>query len=85
MKITVDGKAVDVRVTAHLQWDPPLEAIIETVPIAEVLKLECIVLNAARMALSASTSTNSRQPCRNHRSKQTFAAHRLRVTPMASG
>ncbi len=39
MKITVDGKTVDVRVTAHLQWDPPLETIIETVPIAEVLKL----------------------------------------------
>ncbi len=53
MKITVDGKTVDVRVTAHLQWDPPLETIIETVPIAEVLKLECIVLNAARMARQA--------------------------------
>jgi hypothetical protein len=50
MKVTVDGKTVDVRVTAHLRWDPPLETIIETVPIAEVLKLECIVLNAARMA-----------------------------------
>jgi len=53
MKITVDGKTVDVRVTAHLQWDPPLETIIETVPIAEVLKLECIVLNAARLARQA--------------------------------
>ena len=53
MKVTVDGKTVDVRVTAHLQWDPPLETIIETVPIAEVLKLECIVLNAARMARQA--------------------------------
>jgi hypothetical protein len=53
MKVTVDGKTVDVRVTAHLQWDPPLERIIETVPIAEVLKLECIVLNAARMARQA--------------------------------
>ncbi len=50
MKVTVDGKTVDVRVTAHLRWDPPLETIIETVPIAEVLQLECIVLNAARMA-----------------------------------
>jgi hypothetical protein len=53
MKVTVDGKTVDVRVTAHLRWDPPLETIIETVPIAEVLKLECIVLNAARMARQA--------------------------------
>jgi len=53
MKVTVDGKTVDVRVTAHLQWDPPLETIIEIVPIAEVLKLECIVLNAARMARQA--------------------------------
>ena len=53
MKVTVDGKTVDARVTAHLQWDPPLETIIETVPIAEVLKLECIVLNAARMARQA--------------------------------
>ena len=50
MKVTVDGETVDVRVTAHLRWDPPLETIIETVPIAEVLELECIVLNAARMA-----------------------------------
>ena len=50
MKVTVEGKTVDVRVTAHLRWDPPLETIIETVPIAEVLNLECIVLNAARMA-----------------------------------
>ncbi len=50
MKVTVEGKTVDVRVTAHLRWDPPLETIIETVPIAEVLKLECIVLNAARMS-----------------------------------
>jgi hypothetical protein len=53
MKVTVDGKTVDVRVTAHLRWDPPLETIIETVPIAEVLNLECIVLNAARMARQA--------------------------------
>ncbi len=53
MKITIDGETVDVRVTAHLRWDPPLETIIETVPIAEVLKLECIVLNAARMARQA--------------------------------
>ena len=53
MKVTVDGETVDVRVTAHLQWDPPLETIIETVPIAEVLQLECIVLNAARMARQA--------------------------------
>ena len=50
MKVTVDGKTVDVRVTAHLRWDPPLETIIETVPIAEVLKLECIVLNGALAA-----------------------------------
>ena len=50
MKVAVDGKTVDVRVTAHLRWDPPLETIIETVPIAEVLEVECIVLNAARMA-----------------------------------
>ena len=50
MKVAVDGKTVDVRVAAHLRWDPPLETIIETVPIAEVLELECIVLNAARMA-----------------------------------
>ena len=50
MKVAVDGKTVDVRVTTHLRWDPPLETIIETVPIAEVLELECIVLNAARMA-----------------------------------
>jgi hypothetical protein len=53
MKVTVDGKTVDVRVTAHLRWDPPLETIIETVPIAEVLNLECIALNAARMARQA--------------------------------
>ena len=50
MKVTVDGTTVDARVTVHLRWDPPLEAVIDTVPVAEVLKLECIVLNAARMA-----------------------------------
>jgi hypothetical protein len=53
MKTTVDGKPVDVIVTVHLRWDPPLEAVIDTVPVAEVLKLECIVLNAARMARQA--------------------------------
>ena len=53
MKVTVDGTTVDARVTVHLRWDPPLEAVIDSVPIVEVLKLECIVLNAARMARQA--------------------------------
>ena len=53
MKVTVDGMTVDARVTVHLRWDPPLEAVIDSVPIVEVLELECIVLNAARMARQA--------------------------------
>ena len=53
MKVTVDGTTVDARVTVHLRWDPPLEAVIDTVPVTEVLNLECIVLNAARMARQA--------------------------------
>jgi hypothetical protein len=53
VKVTVDGTTVDARVTVHLRWDPPLEAVIDSIPIAEVLKLECVVLNAARMARQA--------------------------------
>ena len=48
MKATVDGKPVDVSVTVHLRWDPPLETIIDAFPVAEVLKIECIALTAAR-------------------------------------
>jgi hypothetical protein len=33
MKVTIDGETIEGRVTVHLRWDPPIETIIETLPI----------------------------------------------------
>ena len=53
MKVTVDGETVDAHVTVQLRWDPVLETIRERTPIKELLKSECIALNAAWMGRRA--------------------------------